>query len=223
MLSDFLLDLKGTLVLRSYVFFFNFGFFLASFYHMGVKRTFIFMASAFLIAWYCEYTSVNYGVPFGYYTYHLDLEKNRELVIWGIPFFDSLSFVFLSYFSFTTAAYCIDNDAIIGAQNPRTPWLGGLLMMLLDVAIDPITLKGEKFFLGKIYSYPYEGFHFGVTWENYAGWYIVGLLTQFAYQTISNTLMGPIPYRKLRRQFRGLIFGIYTSIFLFIITISACI
>ncbi len=189
---------------------------------MGVKRSFYFSLVSFLIAFYCEYCSINYGVPFGYYTYHLDLEKNRELVIMGVPFFDTLSFVFLSYFSFTVAAFCFyPDDARKGSKDVRIPLLGGLLMTLLDFAIDPVTLKGEKFFLGHLYTYPYEGFYFGVTWENFVGWYFVGFFTQFMYQVMEKSIFqNKLPENTLHPLFKALIYGIYTSIFAFIVMIA---
>ena len=55
-------------------------------------------------------------------------------------------------------------------------------MMLLDVVIDPVTLQGEKWFLGRIYEYPERGFYFGVTAANFAGWFVVGAASQWLFQ-----------------------------------------
>ena len=37
-----------------------------------------------------------------------------------------------------------------------------LLFMLIDVVIDPVALRGDRWFLGQIYGYPDPGVYFGV-------------------------------------------------------------
>ena len=39
---------------------------------------------------------------------------------------------------------------------------GALLMTWLDVVIDPLTVHGDRWFLGRIYYYPEGGAYFGV-------------------------------------------------------------
>jgi hypothetical protein len=55
-----------------------------------------------VIAFACEYSSTRNGFPFGLYHY-FDETRTRELWISNVPFWDSLSFVFLSYFSLVLA------------------------------------------------------------------------------------------------------------------------
>jgi len=57
-------------------------------------------------------------------------------------------------------------------------------MTLLDVVIDPLTLRGERWFLGTIYYYPHGGVYFGVPVSNFAGWFLVGVTTIALYQTL---------------------------------------
>jgi putative membrane protein len=52
--------------------------------------------------------------------------------------------------------------------------LSGVLMMLLDVVIDPLAVRGDRWFLGRIFWYPHGGPYFGVPLSNFAGWLLVG-------------------------------------------------
>jgi uncharacterized membrane protein len=52
--------------------------------------------------------------------------------------------------------------------------LTAVLFVLLDVVIDPVALRGDRWFLGQIYGYPEPGAYFGVPLANFVGWGIVG-------------------------------------------------
>ena len=52
---------------------------------------------------------------------------------------------------------------------------------MIDMVIDPVALRGDRWFLGKIYYYPDPGVHFGVPIANYVGWAIVGLISLSIY------------------------------------------
>ena len=47
-------------------------------------------------------------------------------------------------------------------------------MMLLDVVIDPLAVRGERWFLGHVFYYPEGGVYFGVPLSNFVGWALVG-------------------------------------------------
>ena len=49
-------------------------------------------------------------------------------------------------------------------------------MMLLDVVIDPVAVRGDRRFLGHIFFYPEGGAYFGVPVFNFAGWTVVGMV-----------------------------------------------
>ena len=51
--------------------------------------------------------------------------------------------------------------------------LAALFMTCLDIVIDPVTLRGDRWFLGKLYFYPEGGSYFGVTIANFFGWFLV--------------------------------------------------
>jgi putative membrane protein len=49
-----------------------------------------------------------------------------------------------------------------------------MFFVLIDVVIDPLALRGSRWFLGQIYGYYEEGVYFGVPLANFVGWGIVG-------------------------------------------------
>jgi putative membrane protein len=108
------------------------------------------------------------GVPFGLYHYTGDT-RGAELYVSNVPFFDSLSFPFLAY-----AAFCMARWTLPAARGAGLVALAGGLMMLLDVVIDPLAVRGDRWFLGRIFYYPEGGVYFGVPLSNFAGWALVG-------------------------------------------------
>lgn len=210
-LGEFLRLFAGTVVYRPYVYAFFLCYLVFSVAHVGAKRTAAYTVMAWLVAFAAEYSATRNGFPFGLYTYIEDT-RTRELWVSNVPFWDSLSFVFLSYFSFILA------EALLTPKNRRwAPLLGGLLMMMLDIVIDPITLRGEKWFLGRVYFYPSPGPHFGVTWQNYAGWFFVGVVTQFLGQRFLLKPQG----RRLPRLFPWGALGVYAGVLGFMIFLAA--
>ncbi len=166
--------LWGSVVHRPYVYAFFVVFFFFAVRQLGVRGAAAFAVMAWTVAFLAEYSSTRNGFPFGKYVY-FDETRTRELWVSNVPFWDSLSFVFLSYFSWNLAA------AVLSPCEPERAMgrfacapVAGFLMMLLDVVIDPVALRGERWFLGKIYEYPKAGPYFGVTLENFVGWFLVG-------------------------------------------------
>lgn len=210
-LGDFFRLLIGTIIYRPYVYAFFVCYVVFAFAQVGAARTATYTVMAWAIAFLCEYSATRNGFPFGLYTY-IDDSRTRELWVSNVPFWDSLSFVFLSYFSLVLAESLLNKNAKSWA-----PLLGGFLMMMLDIVIDPITLRGEKWFLGRIYFYPNPGPHFGVTWQNYAGWFFVGVVTQFLGSRYVLESSG----RKLPRLFRWGAYGVYVGVLAFMIFLAA--
>src|SRR5205809_1050356 len=159
----------GTLVLRPYVFVFLALFLVAGSVDVGWRRTLVFGAAVWPVAWLAEFASTRVGFPFGLYHY-TGLTHGRELHIGNVPFMDSLSFTFLAY-----ASFCLARAALAGRRLP--PWapalVTGLLMTALDVVIDPLAVRGDRWFLGRIFYYPDGGVYFGVPLSNFAGWALV--------------------------------------------------
>ncbi len=179
---NFLFLLGGTITLRPYVFILLGAYLLLATLHLGAGRALAFLALGYLISWAAELCAINFGFPFGEYLY-IPTTLDRELWVAGVPFMDSLSYVFLAY-----ASYCLALTALSpgrgwqiqedrARQRSRRPLiLGAVLMVTLDIIIDPVALRGYRWFLGQIYGYPEGGVYFGVTISNFAGWFLVALV-----------------------------------------------
>jgi putative membrane protein len=182
----------------------------------------VYLVLAWGVAFLSEFSATRNGFPFGRYVY-IDDTRTRELWISNVPFWDSLSFVFLSYFAWRVAA------AVRDAVRPETKWLepatavlGGFLMMLLDVVIDPVTLLGDRWFLGRIYYYPNGGPYFGVTLENFAGWWFVGTVTILLFQALCRMKwLGAERFGAWTRAQSWAAFGVYSGVFFFNLAVTA--
>ena len=177
----------GTLALRPYVFAFLVLFLMAGSADLGWRRTLGFGASVWPVAWLAEFASTRIGLPFGLYHY-TGITRGRELYIANVPFMDSLSFTFLAY-----ASFCLARAALAGRRVPR--WtqalVTGVLMTALDMVIDPLAVRGDRWFLGRIFYYPGGGAYFGVPLSNFAGWTIVGAVSVGIYLFVTGTASPP--------------------------------
>jgi putative membrane protein len=161
----------GTLVLRPYVFAFLAAYLVCGARDLGWRRTLAFGGWVWLVAWVAEFSSTRTGVPFGFYAY-TGITRGQELFIADVPFMDALSFTFLAYAAFCLARGCLGATASPAAVTV----LGGLFMLLLDVVIDPVAVRGDRWFLGHLFYYPNGGPYFGVPLSNFAGWLVVGMV-----------------------------------------------
>ncbi|OYT71903.1 MAG: hypothetical protein CFK52_06605 [Chloracidobacterium sp. CP2_5A] len=194
--------LAGTVAMRPYVFVFLLAYLFLAVSRMGWARTLVWTVVAYLLAFACEWSSIRNGFPFGLYRY-FDHTSDRELWVAGVPFFDSLSFAFLSFVSFEAAVILrtpwVSWHAASDDAAARRSWLtiiyAGLLMTFLDIVIDPVTLQGDRWFLGKLYDYPSGGPHFGVTIENYVGWFVVSVLITTSFRLLDATALRAVSRR----------------------------
>src|SRR5881296_1967243 len=205
---DFLLLLIKTILLRPYVFLFLAVFVFSAKRLLGWKRTGLFFAISWITAFLCEYSSTRTGIPFGWYHY-TGSTVGQELYLSNIPFMDSLSFTFLLYASYCLALFFLlpvhDVSMVEWPGSARTSitalvWdpkvrtsrsvlgLTVLFFAFIDMVIDPLALRGDQWFLGKIYYYPDPGVHFGVPIANYLGWAVVGLVALGVFQWIDRCL-----------------------------------
>lgn len=174
------------LVKRWYVWVFLIAYLGVASYHWGFKRTLKFLVLGYFIAWISEASSIRNGFPYGDYKYRYD-QMVGEPFFFGVPIWDSLSYVFLNFSGWMTALF------LRSRWNPRTPlpelqrsfktilW-GATLTMMIDVVIDPVANLGEKWFLGDIYFYPTGGLYFDVPLTNFAGWFLVSLAILGAFR-----------------------------------------
>ncbi len=200
---DLIILFYKTILFRPYVFAFLAAFLFAAIQLIGWPRTWRFWMISWGTAFVCEFSSTRTGIPFGWYHYN-GSTVGQELYFFDVPFMDSISFSFLLY-----AAYC---DALCHHLptrptststrpmfkplhldvNARTGWsvlfVTAFLFAFIDMVIDPVALRGDRWFLGKIYDYPDPGVHFGVPLANYVGWAIVGLISLAIYFPVERCL-----------------------------------
>lgn len=196
-----------TILLRPYVFLFLAAFLFSSIQLIGWPRTWRFWLISWGTAFLCEFSSTRTGIPFGWYFYN-GSTVGQELYFFDVPFMDSISFSFLLY-----AAYCVALGLRLPFAsspvpihfalrqlsfdlNARTGWsvyvLTAFLFAFIDMVIDPVALRGDRWFLGKIYYYPDPGWHFGVPFANYVGWTVVGLISLAIYFPMDRRLSAPL-------------------------------
>ena len=218
--------LIGTFTMRPYVFAFFAAFLLACVPHVGWRRTLTFTGVGYLIAFASEWLSINTGFPYGWY-YYIETTKLQELWVAGVPFFDSLSYVFLAYCSYATALFILSplrawrwNVVTLETRRIRRSLsaliLGAFLQTFLDIVIDPVALQGRRWFLGQIYGYPEQGIHFGVPLSNYGGWLLTSLFLVGAFQLIDARRSEEAPQGVCSLPFRSLLGPVlYLSVLIF--------
>jgi uncharacterized membrane protein len=190
--------LVGTVALRPYVFVFLAAFLFIAIVNYGLRTALAFMVFTYLIAFGCEWSSIHNGFPFGLYHY-VQATRERELWIAGVPFMDSLSFTFLGFASYTVSMLANVPLYRRGAdlrlldtwrmrRAPRVSMMAALFMVMVDFVVDPLSVQGEKWFLGKIFWYDPPGPHFGVPISNYLGWFLVAAVSIGAFQLLDQWL-----------------------------------
>lgn len=218
-----------TIVLRPYVFIFLAAFLFSAVKLIGWPRTWRFWLISWATAFICEFSSTRTGIPFGWYFYN-GSTIGQELYFFNVPFMDSISFSFLLF-----ASYCVALGLLLPPESPlstgrfslralqfdldaRTSWavygLTALLFAFIDMVIDPVALRGDRWFLGKIYYYPDPGWHFGVPFANYVGWAVVGLISLALYFPLDRRLV-PIAPPPVITQRLLLGIGLYYGVLVF--------
>ncbi len=190
--------LLATIALRPYVFIFLAAFLFISVVNFGVRTTLLFTVLTYAVSLACEWSSVHNGFPFGLYHY-LDATRGREIWIAGVPFMDSLSFTFLGFASYTVALLIASPlyrrgldlrmlDTWQVRRSPRVWLMAALFMVMVDMVVDPLSVRGDRWFLGKIFWYDPPGPYFGVPITNYLGWFFVAVITVALFQLLDGWL-----------------------------------
>lgn len=225
--------LLDTILLRPYVFVFFLLYLAGCTLHLGLLRTLLFGVVGYGIAWLSELSSIHTGFPYGSY-YYIEATRGRELWVLGVPFMDSLSYVFLAYASYAVAVLLVAPVRPAGRfitvletrqirASRLTALLATALFVYLDIVIDPVALEGHHWFLGQIYGYPHGGLYFGVPLSNFAGWFLTGGLMVFALQRIDGTLAAwRVPDLSGRRSpWRFMIGpGLYSAVLVFNLAVT---
>src|SRR6266481_9006855 len=190
--------LLSTVALRPYVFIFLGAFLFIAIINFGFRATLLFTVLTYGVALGCEWSSVRNGFPFGLYHY-VQATRGREIWVAGVPLMDSLSFTFLSFASYTLALALsaplyrrgfdlrtLDTWEL--RSSPRVWLMAALFMVMIDMVADPLSVLGERWFLGKVFWYDPPGPHFGVPISNYLGWFFVAAITIAIFQLLDRWL-----------------------------------
>jgi uncharacterized membrane protein len=222
----------GSLVLRPYVFGFLAVYLAAATAAWGGRRAAAFTAWAGGLAFAAEWTSTRVGIPFGLY-YYTGATAGRELYLSNVPFFDPLSFTFLAYASLGVAEEILgvcgeatpgtrDGDGL--GRRLRLAGLTGVLMMWLDVVIDPLAVRGDRWFLGRIFYYPAPGWYFGVPLANFVGWFVLGAAIAWGWGALGRRVGGARPAWGRRWPGHGRqAVGLYYLVLVFNLAVTAAV
>lgn len=182
-------SLLTTIQHRPYVVALLLTFLILSTLHLGFFRAMIWLAWGYCVAFSSEFSSIHNGFPYGLYHYKEEAFAG-ELILAGVPVWDSISYPFIAYASYATAWFLIEPhflkfriDPHLSPSRPLTVCLfASILMMLADMIIDPVSLLGTQWFLGDVYHYPHGGIYFGVPISNFLGWFLVACVIVFGFQ-----------------------------------------
>jgi len=126
------------------------------------QRELLSVFTIFLIGMICEILGVNYGYIFGDYVY-LD---NLGTKVLGVPILIGINWIILTFITGSISSYIFKKNLKFSILT------GAIFMILLDLIIEPVApLLG--FWIFDLPSVPLQ---------NYVGWFLIGLATQFVYQ-----------------------------------------
>ena len=126
------------------------------------QREILSVFTIFLIGMICEILGVNYGYIFGDYVY-LD---NLGTKVFGVPILIGINWIILTFITGSISSYIFKKNLKFSILT------GAIFMILLDLIIEPVApLLG--FWIFYLPSVPLQ---------NYVGWFLIGLATQFVYQ-----------------------------------------
>jgi putative membrane protein len=66
--------------------------------------------------------------------------------------------------------------------------MSAMFMVMVDLVVDPLSIRGDRWFLGKLFWYDPPGPHFGVPISNYLGWFFVAAIATGLFQAVDGWL-----------------------------------
>lgn len=200
-----------TTLKRPYVLAFLISYILISWKVLRIRFTVTFLIIGYFIAFVSEYSSINYGIPYGWYHYIYENLKG-EWIFKGVPVWDSASYVFMCFSSLCAARLTLKHkDMHMKTNQFLLVFISAILTTTLDIIVDPISHMGERWFLGKIYYYPEPGYYFDITFANFIGWFVTSYLINFFAVFVLNFLkFEKILHNKINQILPiGLYYGIF--------------
>jgi len=181
-------EIWGTLGGRWFVTLFALAYLLLGLRILGGRKLALYTVVAFVLAAGSENASVHTGIPYTRYAFNQAL-RGQELWILDVPLFVPFSYTFVMFFSFCAAR------AVAAGPWRRVPSsrLGAYLLGVLFATwstwiLDPVSQRGEHFYIGDLFHYHGPGFWFGLPLMSQVGWFFVsallcGLLAWLTWQT----------------------------------------
>jgi len=193
----------GTFLLRPYVLLFLVWYLLGSVTKVGWVRTLTFGAVATAVSLAAELSSTRSGMPFGLLEF-VATTRGEELWVGAVPLWTSIFFAAVCWTSFQIAVLLYSPlearrgdlqvlDTIAIRRSPRVLVTGAVLVATLGALLDPLELRGDRWFLGALLAYPAGGVYFGVPLTALAGTLLVALVTIFLFQRVEPLLVEPTP------------------------------
>ena len=145
---------------------------------------------AFVVGMGVELLGVNYGLIFGQYVYG----NNLGVKLGGVPLLIGANWVMLTFITGAVGAVFFKRSAFWAAG------LGALLMVLLDLVIEPVAPKFDYWEFAEVTA----------PLSNYIGWFLVAFPIQWIYQTKVRTKDRVFSFHLVLIQF--LFFGIFSII-----------
>ena len=118
---------------------------------------------AFVVGMGVELLGVNYGLIFGQYVYG----NNLGVKLGGVPLLIGANWVMLTFITGAVGAVFFKRSAFWAVV------LGALLMVLLDLVIEPVAPKFDYWEFAEVTA----------PVSNYIGWFLVAFPIQWVYQT----------------------------------------
>ena len=160
---------------------------------LGARRVAALTGIVWAAAFAAEWTSTRVGFPFGL-SVSTRATRGQELYLSNVPFMDFLSFTFLGWASYALALVLtrprgrgIHRGGALACDPrtaPATLAMATACFVLIDVIIDPLAVRGDRWFLGPIFEYPDGGTYFGVPLSNFGGWAVVGAVAFVCYAAL---------------------------------------
>jgi len=169
-------EVSGTLFHRWYVTIFGLAFVFFAVRQLGWRRTLIYAVLAFGVGALAENGSVHVGFPYTSYSFNPAL-RGKELWIGDVPLFVPLSYTFMGYFAFASGRLLASGP---WRTRARRPWMELLLAWMLAVwalwVVDPVSRRGDQFYLGRVFRYRGRGFWFGLPLGSQLGFALTSLV-----------------------------------------------
>jgi uncharacterized membrane protein len=166
-------EIWGTISDRWYAMLFALAYLILGLRILGGRRLVLFSIVAFAVAAVAENASVHTGIPYTRHAFNPALRGN-EVWVFDVPLVVPMSYTFLQFLSF-----CAARAVAAGPWRrvPPSPLAAYALAVVFATwttwTLDPVSQRGELWFLGELFQYEQPGFWFGLPLLSQVGWFFV--------------------------------------------------